>query len=299
MPGISPLIAVSRKLNRMNSGFPFEFEVLEPTGALGSAVASLWFARGTVPYEQEHIAPTGSVVAIFVLGDAIEQASIADARAKTISKFGLLIGPHDGPLINRPHGETFAVGIVAKPTSANRLFGISPAKFRGRVADLAHSWSKSIDIRQELSRLKPGKDMLLWLEQHLAGALKPETRSEMACAAAIDLLEADPKLQIAGVADRVAMSVSNLDRTFARVVGITPRSLANLLKMRRLLAELDVRAVIDWAGLAAEYGWYDQSHFVKAFRHHTGHTPTGYVLAQRRHFDDQTLENAAGFVPEL
>ena len=94
------------------------------------------------------------------------------------------------------------------------------------------------------------------------------------------------------------MSVSSLDRTFTRLVGLTPRALSNLLKMRGLLATLDVRRDIDWADTAAAFSWYDQSHFVKAFKRHTGHTPTSYVAAQRSYFDDETLAHAAGFVPQ-
>jgi len=50
--------------------FEFDFVKRQPAAPLSRLVESLWFARGTVPYHREKIAPTGSTVAVFVLGDA-------------------------------------------------------------------------------------------------------------------------------------------------------------------------------------------------------------------------------------
>ena len=53
------------------------------------------------------------------------------------------------------------------------------------------------------------------------------------------MLEADPLRAIADVARELEVSHGHLDRELTRVVGLTPRALARLLRMRRLLAGLD------------------------------------------------------------
>lgn len=276
----------------------FEFLSSQPNGVLGDVVESLWFARGTVPYRQEHIAPTGSVVAIFVFGDPIEQMPLAPRAAPVQSRTGLFVGPHDGPVINRPLGGTFAVGIVARPTGAERLFGVRPAAHRGMVSQLLDVWPIAESLRNGLLQLDGGSKKLNWLKQQLVAEIRPELHGESACRTAIAILESDPKTAISCVADRVNMSISSLVRTFTRLVGLTPRALSNILKMRRLLASLDVQGDVDWVGTAVDYGWYDQAHFVRAFKRHTAHTPTAYLASQRTHFDSKTLSQAAGFVPE-
>ena len=55
----------------MTAPFEFDYETRAPSPALAPYCESLWFARGTVPYTRERIAPTGSTVAIVVLGDPI------------------------------------------------------------------------------------------------------------------------------------------------------------------------------------------------------------------------------------
>ena len=68
--------------------------------------------------------------------------------------------------------------------------------------------------------------------------------------------------------------------------------------MRRLLAGLDAHGDVGWAALAAELGWYDQSHLIRDVVRHTGVTPTEYLAAQRRYTEPGRASHAPGFVPE-
>ena len=57
----------------MGEAFAFDFRPRFPTGDLGRAVEQVWYARGTVPYARERIAPTGSTVVVLVLGPPIRE----------------------------------------------------------------------------------------------------------------------------------------------------------------------------------------------------------------------------------
>ena len=140
--------------------------------------------------------------------------------------------------------------------------------------------------------------MLDVLSKHLGGIQVPENPVLLRCARAVPLLEADPTRPIGDIAAELKISHSHLDREMGRVVGLSPRALARLLRMRRLLSRIDVNEPIDWAGLAAQFGWFDQSHFIRDFKRHTGVAPSAYVAAQRSNFAAGELEDAAGFVPE-
>ena len=61
------------------------------------------------------------------------------------------------------------------------------------------------------------------------------------------MLEAEPTRAIADIAVELAVSHGYLDREFTRVVGLTPRVLARLLRVRRLLEGIDVHAETDWS----------------------------------------------------
>lgn len=283
----------------MRAEVPFDFYTQQPGEGLAECVESIWYARGTVPYKQEKIAPTGSVVAIFILGDAIEQTPATRADMPVRSTTGLLIGPHDGPVTNRPIGETHAVGIVATPVGCERLFGVRPATLRGDVVELLGVWPAAAELRDRLLRLDSGAEKTAVLHDYLQANLGVTQKGADYCRAAIEMLEADPQVAISDVAARLEVAPGELDRVFARVVGLSPRALSNLLRMRGVLENLDVAGDVDWSSLAQEHGWFDQPHFIRSFKRHTGHTPTQYVAAQRAVFDADGLGDAAGFVPEI
>jgi len=89
------------------------------------------------------------------------------------------------------------------------------------------------------------------------------------------------------------VSHGHLDRQFTEQVGLSPRTLARLLRMRRLLDDIDVHGSVGWADKAADLGWSDQAHLIRDFKRHTGVTPSEYLTAQRSTYD-RTEDMTAG-----
>lgn len=284
---------------RTPTPFAFDFVTREPGGRLGRFVQSVWHARGTVPYAREKIAPTGSTVAVFVLGDPIVQTPNDGKGEPFRAERGFLVGPHHRPSVNAPCGETFAVGIVCTPVGCEAVFDVRPSSLRGRVVDLETHWPAARALRGALLGASSADERLTLLIRHL------ETRAEVSipglerCATAVAMLEADPARPIADIAAELGVSHGYLDRQLARVVGSTPRALASLLRVRRLLQGLDVQQDPDWADLAAEHGWFDQGHLIRDFKRYTGVTPAHYIRAQRAFYSPVQGDDAAGFVPDI
>lgn len=259
-------------------------------------VESIWFARGRIPYPRERIAPTGSTVAVVVLGDPIRETAAGGDAEPFLARTGFLIGPHDRPVVNEPTGETHCVGIVSTPVGARALFGVAPAAVRGQVIDLESSWPAATGLRSALLACVDPETMLDLVERTLRPQVAGERAALDRCERAVAALEADPRRSIAELAASLGVSHGHLDREFTDVVGLSPRAVSRVLRVRALLARLDVYASVDWTSLAAEAGWFDQSHFIRDFKRHTGVTPSAYVAAQRGSFSP--AEAAPGFVPE-
>jgi AraC-like DNA-binding protein len=271
----------------------FEFTERRPAGRLGRYVESVWHARGQISYPREKIAPTGSTVAGIVLGPPIRQTPAGGQPF--LATVGFLIGPHDRPLVNEPTGRTDCVGVVTTPIGCRAVFGVSPATLRGRVVDLLEAWPAARTLRDELLDADPGTT-LDRTEAVLAAGLDESDRALDRCAEVVASLEARPARPVAELAARLGISHGHLDREFTRVVGLAPRTLARVLRVRRLLEQLDVEDAVVWSRLAADLGWYDQAHLIRDVTRHTGVPPTAYVRAQRRFLAPD--EQAPGFVPE-
>lgn len=278
--------------------FDFEFLTHRPDPPLERFVESIWFARGTVPYRREKIAPTGSTVAVLVLGDPIMETPDDGAGQTLRAETGFILGPHDRPVINEPTGETFAVGVVTTPIGAEAVFGVEPSTIRGKAVDVNEVWSEASRLRSQLLELERPEEMLQLMASHLgAGHTGPISGIDR-CERAVAMLEADPSMSIADIASALEISHSHLVREMTRIVGLTPRALARLLRMRRVLVSIDVRDDVDWSRLAINHGWFDQAHLIRDFKRHTGATPTQYLAAQRAVYSPVEAGDAAGFVPE-
>jgi AraC-like DNA-binding protein len=273
----------------------FAFTERRPPGRLGRYVESVWHARGQIPYRRERIAPTGSTVAGIVLGPPIRQTP--DGGPDFLARTGFLIGPHDRPVLNEPTAQTHVVGVVTTPIGCRAVFGVAPAAVRGRVVDLLAAWPAGRALRAELGTAgTDGADLLARTEAVLAAGLDESDRGLERVAAAVAALEADPARPVGDLAADLGISHGHLDREFTRVVGLGPRALARVLRVRRLLEQVDVRDRVAWSRLAAELGWYDQAHLIRDVVRSTGVPPSAYVAAQRRFLDPD--EPAPGFVPE-
>lgn len=266
-------------------------------GETGRFVELIWFARGRITGVSERIAPTGSTVAAVVLGDPI-RLTPAGGGAPLTTGTGFLIGPHDRPVVNEPLGETHCVGIVTRPVGCRPCFGTAPGPLRGRVVDLEQVWPRAAALRLALSSCGSPTEALDVVESALR---TPEPFGRAAferCEAAVEALSADPARPVADIAAMLGVSHGHLDRQFAEHVGLSPRTLARILRMRRLLDHIDVYATVAWADLAAELGWFDQSHLIRDFQRHTGVTPAEYTVAQRSTYLRTEAAAAAGFVPD-
>lgn len=273
----------------------FTYLTAAPGPRLGRFVEVIWYARGTIRYRRERIAPTGSCVAVVVLGAPIIETPTATG-VPLVAEEGFLIGPHDGPTLNEPTGETFAVGAVLTPIGCRAVLGLDPATLRGNVVDLRSAWPRATALRAALLAESEPSRMLDIVAAALEAELTEDVPGLELSARAVALLELEPTLEIRTLAGRLGVSHGHLDREFVRVVGLTPRALARILRLRGVLAAVDVFGEVVWSRVAAEWGWFDQSHFIRDFKRHTGVTPSEYVRGQRAEFDEEHAQ--PGFAPD-
>ncbi|MEX0669896.1 MAG: AraC family transcriptional regulator [Pirellulales bacterium] len=88
-------------------------------------------------------------------------------------------------------------------------------------------------------------------------------------------------LRTTELAKQCGLSVSQLQREFRRLFGMSPSEY--ILRTRLLLAQrmLD-RSAAGVGEVAVACGFYDQSHFTKAFKAHTGLPPQAYRRRSRQ-----------------
>jgi AraC-like DNA-binding protein len=234
-------------------------------GETSRFVEWIWFARGRITGVRERIAPTGSTVAAVVLGDPIRQTPVGEGTA-LVAETGFLIGPHDRPIVNEPQGETFCVGIITTPLGCRPALGLAPVTLRGRVVDLLRAWPRAAGLRCELMTCRTPVEALDVVEATLRTP-EPFDRHAFARCEGCGPAALGGTLPVRLLTSLQGSGVSHghPDRQFTDQVGLSPRTLARILRMRRLLEEIDVHGSVGWADKAAELGWSDQAHLIRDF----------------------------------
>ncbi len=228
-----------------------------------------------------------------VLGDPIRQVPRGGRGEPFLAEHGFLIGPDDEAIVNEPIGGTWAVGIVATPTGLRGGVRCASRRDPG-PGGRSRGWA-GFGVRAGLSAATPAA-ALDSVEAALQSNLAPADPGLPRVQAAVAALEGAPARPIAGLAAELGISHGHLDREFARVVGLSPRVLARILRLRALIASIDVYGGVEWTALAAELGWFDQAHLIRDFRRFTGVTPGEYAAAIRERYTPE--EALPGFTPE-
>jgi AraC-like DNA-binding protein len=117
------------------------------------------------------------------------------------------------------------------------------------------------------------------LEAFLVARLGTRAPDPVVAAAVRALEEVHGAVQIRALARALGISQDPLEKRFRRAVGASPKQLASLLRLRRAID--GYRPGLSLTRLAQEAGYFDQSHFIRAFRAATGESPGRFLHADR------------------
>jgi AraC-like DNA-binding protein len=76
-------------------------------------------------------------------------------------------------------------------------------------------------------------------------------------------------------------SARRFNTLFQQAVGLTPKRFCRIQRLRAVVEQIAQGAPIEWAQIAADNGYFDQSHLNRDFRLFSGVTPARYRPAAR------------------
>jgi AraC-like DNA-binding protein len=179
------------------------------------------------------------------------------------------------------------VAVRFKPGAAAYFFDLPIDALSDARVDLRELWGSEAGARMgEALWARPLSDrdrlavLARALRSHLAA--RASTPSPGPVERAVKLIEAaDGALRIGELSALTGLSRQHLASQFRARVGVTPKMFARLCRFRSALACIGPTrgdsAGIDWAQLAQERGYVDQSHLIHEFREFAGLSPQAYA----------------------
>ena len=233
--------------------------------------------------------PHAEGVMIVNLGDPIIITG-GDGAAITIGPGEAFVaGVHQRAALSRSNGAQAGMHIFLPLPSVRRLLDAPMTEMVDRVVPLdallghaARMLGRSLREATGLAERVALLDRALQQRLARSAALCPQQ------AHAIDRLRRRPDLDIMTIARDIGWSRKHLADRVRDAVGVGPRSFRRLLRFQQVTAAAARSDRPDWAALAHDGGYCDQSHLIREFREFAGMTPGMFA--------DRLLESGGGLI---
>jgi len=241
--------------------------------ALAPFVESLWYFESAQPPGRELVLPSGAMQLLVNL-HADELRTHEGAEVRRLSGAALQGARPTAGMIDTAQQQSI-VGVAFKPGGAHPFTAISPSAIAENLVELDVLWGRDgAVLRDRLLSAGTPRRVLRTLEHALLSRMVEPSRPDPTIAFALAAFEHGAG--VAAVADKLGMTSKRFGRWFADQVGLSPKRFSRVRRLQRLLGSVNSGRETDWAQLAVECGYYDQSHLIHEFRALTGLCPTQY-----------------------
>ncbi|MBK9147719.1 MAG: AraC family transcriptional regulator [Flavobacteriales bacterium] len=255
----------------------------QPEGPIAHAVEHITFHQGYhPPHAREVFVPDGGCEVVIDLSDAPKQRWHEEHGERCdVHKRGWVSGMRTSRIVIGVGSGAPMLVLRLHPGVLPALIGMPANELNDTVVDLdlllGALFSPVRDALGETLEQRGAQAMMDEAEDVLA-PLFPAITVERRVGIALHALQQRNGIGTVGaISDELGCSKKHLNDLFRRHCGLGPKRYASLVRFQTLLRRLEHETDPDWAQLALEHGFYDQSHMVNQFHEMTGYTPTRYM----------------------
>lgn len=256
------------------------YHVYHPAPPLGDYVERLWLFSDAPWHGRERIVPSGTVELVINLHE--DEVRIYDlAQPQRCKRFAgaVVSGPYRGCIVVDTLEHASIIGAHFRPGGAIPFFNVSVNELADSHVGLEALWgAAAAKLRERLCAARTPPERFSLLENALTARLFDRRENHYAVRFALGTFTStDSELTIGRIAQRIGLSQRRFIQVFKQEVGMSPKLFCRVRRFQHVLESVREQAAPDWARLALDHGYFDQSHFIRDFRILCGLTPTEYV----------------------
>ena len=249
-----------------------------PHAALRGHVAQLWHGAGQVSYERDRILPQARSYLLINLGPPQYMFLPGPPEIRVVFDDIWFSGLYEGPIeCAAPQGSVL-LGVAFSASGAASLLPWSQAELANRTGPLQDLLGPAArQLRQRLLETPSVAQRLNLVEDWLLDAcISGRNVHPLVHWTLARLADSAGRVRAEALARDAGCSRKHLSNVLSRAVGLPPKSLARVLRFQHVLGRLGTHPP-DWAELAADCGYYDQSHLVRDFQQFSGLAPAAFL----------------------
>lgn len=174
------------------------------------------------------------------------------------------------------------------PGAAYELLGIPQYNFTNRWVEIDDFMHNTTTLYQQIDDCYPDIEKMIpvidnWLlELAINSTTKP--RPEILFAMQ-QLRQSGGQLDVVQLRNNTGMARSSFQNYFKQQVGVSPKTYSRILRANAVHSQILRMQHSDWQKIIHDFSYFDQSHFIKDFKHFYGCTPSelhkdGFYLSQ-------------------
>ena len=252
-----------------------------PNSPLRDFVEDLWLADDYEPQHfKERIVPSGTIELVVNLRD--DEVRIYNSKKCNRFSGTVVSGAYSSFFVTDTAEEASIMGVHFKPGGAFPFLGVQPDQLANSHVDLQTLWghSATTELRERLCLAETAEKRFCLLEHALLVHLSPARELHYSIPTALAAFENSNRTTVREIARNIGLSQRRVIEVFKQGVGLTPKLYSRMQRFHEAFALAQRLAKIDWARLAQDCGYFDQSHLIHDFTEFTGFTPTDYVRQQ-------------------
>ncbi len=172
-------------------------------------------------------------------------------------------------------------GIYFYPLSIPEIFGIPASLLYNQDYSLEELLGAAgRELEERLMNAEDVQHRIACISSFIYRKLKyQKTKISLPFAACLDrIIKSGGEITIEQIAQQSSFSIRSLERQFSSELGVSPKLYSRIVRFQRAIKLFENNLVKDFTDLSYYTGYYDQSHFIREFKHFSGMRPKDYFL---------------------
>ncbi len=259
-----------------------EYWLLRPDARLAGRVRCYFVVdAGTSSYEHDELLlPDGYAEIVFALDAGYERWAVGEAR-RSVMKRSYVIGGRSHSVMTSGSRRLKLVGVKLEPQALRRMIGVPLGEFRDATLDMRDlNHRPLLELEDAIAGSPSVDDIAATLDRFFLRQMDADSGDPAVNRMVDEIRGSRGMLSIARGREALGMDERTIERRFADAIGMTPKKYARIVRFKHSYHELLTRGAAAPREAGHLEGYYDQSHFIREFRHFTGTTPKA-LLARR------------------
>ncbi len=257
------------------------FLLKRPGGILSPHIQCFWISKSpkTSPPSKSLLLPDGNTEIVFNLGDPEKILSGREGANWGVIGGSRLIAGRKDSLFLEQTGSKYKIGIRFFPGGLAPFLPIPLDGMSNAIIDLGDLLGSDCgEMEERLLQARSAAGVFEILQRKMLSRFDPDYREDRI----VDLLIRRIRLSrgdfsLKRTAKQLGVDSKSLRRWFAAKVGFMPKIYSRIVRFQALLKEIGKEEDHSWTSFACQYGFYDQSHFIKEFKSFSGMTPSQFI----------------------